>query len=313
VGTGAAQQCRHNAGHAVDGSLDLVNALRVSSDDFFYNLGARLNVDPSTAPKGGPLDTWARKFGIGSSTDVDLPNEATGTLPSPLWREGRNKLEAECDNATGPFKWTDGHATSSHHHKGWVRSKKHAPGGCGIADGTNRPWSIGDNESLAVGQGDVQVTPLQLAVAYSAIANGGTVVTPHLGLDVQSPDGFVQRSFNPAPARHININPFYLETIRAGLRAAASQPGGTSADVFQNFPQQVYGKTGTAQYNGQQDYAWYACFVPSSATTKPIVVVVTVEQGGFGAVGAAPVARQILSQWFYGNKGTYVAGSSKTL
>jgi penicillin-binding protein 2 len=111
----------------------------------------------------------------------------------------------------------------------------------------------------------------------------------------------------------MNINPLYLETIRAGLRAAASQPGGTSADVFQNFPEQVYGKTGTAQYTGQQDYAWYACFVPSSATSKPIVVVVTVEQGGFGAVGAAPVARQILSQWFFGNKGAYVAGNSRTL
>jgi penicillin-binding protein 2 len=287
-------QCRHNAGNAVDGSLDLENALKVSSDDFFYNLGALTN---SPAPNGGPLQHWAHQYGIGRKTGIDLPDENAGTLPDANWRDGRNKLEAECDNATGPFKG----------------KAKHPPGGCGIAFGDNRPWSIGDNESLAVGQGDVQVTPLQLAVAYSAIANGGTIVTPHLGLDVQSPDGFVQRSFNPPPQRHFNINPLYLETIRAGLRAAASQPGGTSADVFQNFPQQVYGKTGTAQYNGQQDYAWYACFVPSSATTKPIAVVVTVEQGGFGAVGAAPVARQILSQWFYGNKGTYVAGSSKTL
>jgi penicillin-binding protein 2 len=287
-------QCRHNAGNAVDGSLDLLNALKVSSDDFFYNLGALTN---SPAPHGGPLQKWAHLYGIGRKTGIDLPDENAGNLPDANWRDSRNNLEAECDNATGPFKG----------------KPKHPPGGCGIAFGDNRPWSIGDNESLAVGQGDVQVTPLQLAVAYAAIANGGTIVTPHLGLDVQSPDGFVQRSFNPAPQRHFNINPFYLETIRAGLRAAASQPGGTSVDVFQNFPQQVYGKTGTAQYNGQQDYAWYACFVPSSATTKPIVVVVTVEQGGFGAVGAAPVARQILSQWFYGNKGTYVAGSSKTL
>jgi penicillin-binding protein 2 len=287
-------ECRHNAGHAVDGSLDLENALKVSSDDFFYNLGALTN---SPAPNGGPLQHWARQYGIGRKTGIDLPDESAGNLPDAKWRDGRNKLEAECDNATGPFKG----------------KAKHPPGGCGIAFGDNRPWSIGDNENLAVGQGDVQVTPLQLAVAYAAIANGGTIVTPHLGLDVQSPDGFVQRSFNPPPQRHFNINPLYLETIRAGLRAAASQPGGTSADVFQNFPQQVYGKTGTAQYNGQQDYAWYACFVPSSATTKPIVVVVTVQQGGFGAVGAAPVARQILSQWFYGNKGTYVVGSSKTL
>ncbi len=159
----------------------------------------------------------------------------------------------------------------------------------------------------------MQVTPLQLATVYSAIANGGTVVRPHIGLDVQDPDGTLRQQIDPPPARHVNINPTYLDTIRAGLRAAASQPGGTSADVFSTFPEQVYGKTGTAQYNGQQDYAWYACFVPSSATRTPIVVVVWVEQGGFGAVGAAPVAREILSQWFFGNPGKYVAGSSQTL
>ncbi len=312
VGTGAAEQCRHNAGHAVDGSLNLTEALRVSSDDFFYNLGARLNEDPSKHPDGGPLDVWARNFGIGRSTDVDLPNEATGTLPNPKWRESRNKLEAECDNATGPFKWTDGSKTSAHHHKGWQRSKKHATGGCGIADGTNRPWSIGDNESLAVGQGDVQVTPLQLAVAYSALANGHTVVRPHFGLAVQDQDGTVLQTINPPPARPISINPVYRDTILQGLNEAAQTAGGTSDDVMGNFPMKVYGKTGTAQYTNQPDYAWYACFVIDN-TNKPIVVVVHVEKGGFGDVAAAPVARQILSQWFYGKPGKYVAGTNASL
>ncbi|MGH2891642.1 MAG: penicillin-binding transpeptidase domain-containing protein [Solirubrobacteraceae bacterium] len=314
VGTGAATQCRHNAGHSVDGSLTLTDALRVSSDDFFYNLGARLNVDPSKAPKGGPLDQWASQFGIGRSTDVDLPNEAIGTLPTPAWRQGRNKLEAECDAATGPFRWTDGHLTSSHHHKGWHRTKKHSPGGCGIADGTNRPWSIGDNESLAVGQGDVQVTPLQLAVAYSALANGGTVVRPHFGLDVQDQDGTVLQTINPPPSRHIAINPLYRQTILDGLHEAAQSGGGTSDDVMGNFPMPVYGKTGTAQYISsgvESDYAWYACFVTD--TTKPIVVIVHVEKGGFGDVGAAPVARQILSQWFFGKPGKYLAGANSSL
>jgi len=138
-------------------------------------------------------------------------------------------------------------------------------------------------------------------------------VRPHLGLNVEDQAGTVLQKIDPPPSRHVTINPLYLETIRQGLRAAASQPGGTSADVFGNFHQEVYGKTGTAQYNGQQDYAWYACFVPASATSKPIVVVVTVAQGGFGAVGAAPVAREILSKWFYGKAGPYVAGSSHSL
>src|ERR1019366_3076975 len=192
--------------------------------------------------------------------------------PTPRWRANRDKLELECEQATGQFK---GHP-------------KHPPsaGGCGIADGNL--WTIGDNVNLAVGQGDVQVTPLQLAVVYAALANGGTIVRPHLGLDVQNADGTVLQNINPAAPRHININPLYLETIRTGLRDAASQSGGTSDDVFGNFPEQVYGKTGTAQYvsNGvEQDYAWYACFVPATATTKPIVVVVHVERGGFGDVG----------------------------
>ncbi len=286
--------CRHNAGGASNGPLDLVNAIRVSSDTFFYNLGARTNIaDPLAHPAGGPLQHWAHNYGIGQKTGIDVPGELAGTLPSPRWRANRDKLELECEQARGPFKG------------------RHKQVSCGIADG--RPWSIGDNINLAVGQGDVQVTPMQLAVAYSAIANGGTVVRPHVGLNIENQDGTVLQKIDPPPSRHISINPIYLETIRAGLRAAASQPGGTSADVFSNFPEQVYGKTGTAQYNGQQDYSWYACFVPATATSKPIVVVVTVEQGGFGAVAAAPVAREILSQWFFGKPGSFVAGSSKTL
>ena len=297
VGSGGAQQCRHNSGHAVDGSLNLVNALRVSSDDFFYNLGALTNADPSTHPQGGPLDTWARNYGIGRVTGIDLPAEVAGTLPTPAWRAQRNRLESECDRATGPFRG----------------KAKHAPGGCGIADGTDRPWSIGDNESLAVGQGDVQVTPLQLAVAYAALANGGTVVRPHLGLDIQDQDGTVLQSIDPPPSRHIPINPFYRQTILDGLHDAAQTAGGTSDDVMGNFPETVYGKTGTAQYTGQPDYAWYACFVQATATTKPIVVVVHVEKGGFGDIAAAPVAREILSQYFFGKPGKYVAGTSTTL
>jgi penicillin-binding protein 2 len=287
-------QCRQNSGGAANGVLNLVNAIRVSDDVFFYNLGALTNVaNPVAHPNGGPLQRWAHAYGIGQKTGIDLPGEDAGTLPSPRWRANRDKLELECEQATGPFKGDPKHAS------------------CGIADGL--PWTIGDNINLAVGQGDVQVTPLQLAVVYAALANGGTIVRPHLGLSIQNAAGTVLQKIDPPPSRHININPFYLDTIREGLREAASQPGGTSADVFSNFPEQVYGKTGTAQYDGQQDYAWYACFVPATATSKPIVVVVTVEQGGFGAVGAAPVAREILSQWFFGKPGPYVAGSSQTL
>jgi penicillin-binding protein 2 len=280
-------QCRHNAGKARYGTLDLVDAIKVSSDDFFYNLGALTNADPATHANGGALQHWAHLYGIGQRTGIDLGGETPGNLPSPRWRARVDQLELRCER------------------------KRHVAA-CGIADG--RPWSIGDNINLAVGQGDVQVTPLQLAVAYAAIANGGSIVRPHIGLDVESPDGTVLQKLQPPPARHVNINPTYLAAIRAGLRAAASQPGGTSADVFGNFPEQVYGKTGTAQRPpGQVDQSWYACFVPDWATRTPILVTVTVEQGGWGAQAAAPTAREILSQWFFGHRGKFIAGASRTL
>jgi penicillin-binding protein 2 len=275
--------CRHNAGNAAYGVLDITQAIQVSSDVFFYNLGARLN---SNAPAGGALQDWARKLGIGQKTGVDLGGEYSGTLPTPAWRAHIDQEEAACEK------------------------KKHVPS-CGIADG--RPWSEGDNVNLAVGQGDVQVTPLQLAVAYSAIANGGNIVRPHVGSAIESPNGMVLQRIDPPPVRHLHINPAYLAAIRQGLHEAAQSPGGTSDAVFGNFREQVYGKTGTAQLNGQQDTAWYACFVPAWATKRPILVVVKVEDGGFGAIGAAPVARQILSQWFFGQKGRYIPGNSRTL
>jgi penicillin-binding protein 2 len=293
-------ECRRNSGGAANGVVDLVNAIRVSDDVFFYNLGALTN---SPASQGGALQHWASLYGIGRNTGIDLPDSADGTLPTPAWRANRNELETECEDATGPFKGHPKHPASQ--------------GGCGIAIVPEESWTVGDNINLAVGQGDVQVSPLQLAVAYSAIANGGTIVTPHIGEDIQSSDGMIQQTINPGPKRHLNVDPLYLDTIREGLRAAASQPGGTSDDVMGNFPEQVYGKTGTAQYissdGAEQDYAWYACFVPATATSKPIVTIVWVEQGGFGDVGAAPVARQILSQWFFGSKGAYITGSSRTL
>jgi penicillin-binding protein 2 len=280
----------HNSGHAAYGTVNLVTALEVSDDIFFYNLGALLNANPVTHPDGGALQQWARLYGLGKPTGIDLPYEASGEVPDPALFKALYADELKCEK------------------------RKHVKS-CGIAD-TNL-WTIGDNVNTGVGQGDDLVTPLQLAVVYAAIENGGTIVRPHIGLDVENAigDKLLQR-IDPPPTRHISINPTYLSAIQEGLRLAASGPGGTSTDVMGNFPEPVYGKTGTAQTfpNGvEEDQAWYACYVPASATSKPIVVVVTVEKGGFGAVGAAPVARQILSQWFYGKAGPYVAGTSTTL
>jgi penicillin-binding protein 2 len=252
-----------NSGGTPHGSIALREALQVSSDVFFYTLGARMNNNGRQA-----LQTWAQRLGIGRRTGIDLPGEFSGLLPTPAWRDRlfRKKL-------------------------------------------TDRPWSVGDNVNLAVGQGDLQATPLQMAVAYATVANGGRVLTPHIGLEVDDAAGRVLQTIQPGASRNIHLDPSNRQAILDGLHAAASQPGGTSADVFAGFPHQVDGKTGTAERPGQADQSWYVAYAPDPV--KPIVVAVTVEQGGFGAEAAAPATRLILSQWFGAQK-KFVAGTSTT-
>jgi penicillin-binding protein 2 len=316
--------CLRNAGGASYGAVDLQTAIQDSVDTYFYHLGYELNSHPISTydrPDGGALQEWARKFGIGQATGVDLPGEASGNEPTPAYLKGLYRQELECENATGIYRYVNRSGlVSATPQPGYHRSSKHpaSKGGCGISNYAQSYWTVGDNVNNAVGQGAVQVTPLQLAVAYAAIANGGTIETPHIGEDIQTPAGDVLSKVDPPAKRNLNINPVYLNAIRQGLRAAVT--AGTSADVMGTFPEPVYGKTGTAQLgtaaqiasNSEADYAWYACFVPASATVKrPIVIVVSVEKGGFGDVAAAPVARQMLSQWFFGKPGPYKSGSSK--
>ncbi len=161
---------------------------------------------------------------------------------------------------------------------------------------TERPWSAGDNVQLATGQGDLQTNPLQMAIAYAAIANGGTVVTPHVGLQVDDAAGRVVKEFDPGPRRHVEMDAEYREDILEGLHDAAQNGGGTSCDVFCNFPIEVAGKTGTAQRPPYEDQSWYGVLAPYP--DPRIVTFVTMEEGGFGVEAAAPAARRILEAIF---------------
>jgi penicillin-binding protein 2 len=161
---------------------------------------------------------------------------------------------------------------------------------------TERPWSAGDNIQLATGQGDLQTNPLQMAIAYAALANGGTVVTPHVGLQVDDARGRVLKEFDPKPRRHIRIDPTYRAAILEGLHDAAQNGAGTSFEVFGDFPIPVAGKTGTAQRPPHLDQSWYGVLAPYP--DPRIVTFVTMEEGGFGAESAAPAARKILEAYF---------------
>jgi penicillin-binding protein 2 len=164
------------------------------------------------------------------------------------------------------------------------------------AGDTDRPWSAGDSVNLSVGQGDLQSNPLQMAVAYAAIANGGNVVRPHLAQRVEDPAGRVVQEFDPAARGQVEIQERHRQTILDGLHAAAMEPGGTSYAVFGGFPVEIAGKTGTAERGlYEEDQSWYVALAPYP--DPEIVVAVTIEEGGFGADAAAPAASQILSAY----------------
>jgi penicillin-binding protein 2 len=161
---------------------------------------------------------------------------------------------------------------------------------------TDRPWSAGDNIQLATGQGDLQMNPLQLAIAYAALGNGSTIVTPHVGMEVEDAAGRVLKEFDPKPRRQIKIDPASRMAIMEGLHQAAQGSQGTSYGIFGGFPIEVAGKTGTAQRLGHADQSWYAILAPYP--DPRIVTIVTMEEGGFGAESAAPAALQILEAYF---------------
>jgi penicillin-binding protein 2 len=262
-------QVLHNAGDAVNGPIALRQALKVSSDVFFYTLGYRMDQGNDTGD-GGPLQQWARALGLGEPTGLDVGGEGAGRVPTP---QERNRA-FEQNTAPG------------------------SPCGKTVCIGkgevTDRPWSVGDNVNLAVGQGDLQADPLQMAVAYAAIANGGDVVRPHVGLRVQDPQGRAIQEIDPAIRDHVEIDPAAQSTILDGLHGAAMEPGGTSYSVFGGYPVEIAGKTGTAQTGIGIDQSWYIALAPYD--NPKYVVAVTVERGGFGVDTAAPAARTILDQ-----------------
>jgi len=157
---------------------------------------------------------------------------------------------------------------------------------------TDRPWSAGDNIQLATGQGDLQTNPLQMAIAYAALGNGGKIVTPHVGMEVEDAAGRVLKEFEPKTRRQFHIDGGYRNAILEGLHAAAQEGDGTAAGVFGGFPIPIAGKTGTAERPGHGDQSWFAALSPYP--DPRIVTIATVEEGGFGAESAAPAVLDIL-------------------
>ncbi|MDD9370277.1 MAG: penicillin-binding protein 2 [Acidimicrobiales bacterium] len=249
---------RTNAGGAAYGRVTMQRAITVSSDAYFYNVGAQFWLQRETLGSETAMQDQLALFGLGQPTDIALTAENAGRVPSRAWR-------ADYCEALDP-----------------------------AAQDTCYPgWSTGDNVNMAIGQGDVLVTPLQLANGYATFANGGHRYVPQIALRTQRYQTTeVTEEFAPQVAGEVPMPPHVRQPLYEGL---VNVPvNGTAVSAFSGFPLATYpiaGKTGTAQVAGKADTAVFAAFGPAPAPAYAVSVML--EESGFGGTAAAPVARAL--------------------
>lgn len=158
------------------------------------------------------------------------------------------------------------------------------------------PWYIGDTYHASIGQGDLLVTPIQMLRATATIANGGNLLQPQLVKKILNHDGTVVKEFGPRIEKANVVSPDIIKTVQEGMRLTVTD--GSARSIFPaDFPVQVAGKTGTAQFlNNSKTHAWFECYAPYD--NPEIAVVVMVEGGGEGYDVAAPVAKEILNYYY---------------
>jgi len=228
------------------GATNVRKAIAMSVNTFFYYIGGGYGDFKGLGLSG--LVKYARLFGLGELTGIDLHGERKGFVPTQAWKE----------------------------------ETKH------------EPWYIGDTYHFAIGQGDVIVTPLQVANYTAAIANGGTLYKPHLVSKILDKNNNVVSDVAPQIIRNNFIDADNLRIVREGMRQTITAG---SAQSLQIIPVPVAGKTGTAQWSTKKGpHAWFIGFAPYDR--PQIVITVLVEEGVEGSTIAAPIARDILNWYF---------------
>ncbi|HVM12185.1 MAG TPA: penicillin-binding protein 2 [Actinomycetota bacterium] len=236
------------------GTISFGQALVESCDTVFYRFG--LDFYRERKIRGELLQQHLRAWGYDRPTGIDLPSEVKGRVPDAAWKS--------------------------------IVHSKHP-------DLFPDPvWYPGDTINMSIGQGDVLATPLQVARSFAALANGGTLVRPHVGLRVQDPKGNVVRRLRPAPGPRVRYGRKLLDRIEDALEGVVTS--GTGAHAFSGFPVPVAGKTGTSETPNQQPHSWFAAFAP--ADRPRYVAVAVVEEGGHGSEVAAPIVRRIMEHLF---------------
>lgn len=240
---------------AVLGKLNFIAAIANSSNVYFFYLGGGYEPEGFVGLGNARLAHYARLFGYGAPTGIDLPVEEAGTIPDEEWKQS---------------------------HLG-------------------QPWFKGDTYNMAIGQGFVQATPLQVANVTTAIANGGTLFRPRLVKDVIDSEGRVVRSMPPTATRTVGVDPVHLRTIAEGMESGFTI--GTLLKKFRIPDLRVAAKTGTGEYEGPRDangnlptHGWFTAFAP--ADNPQIAVTVFVEKGS-GSKSAAPIGMRLLRRYFH--------------
>ena len=274
-----------NDGNGNAGDMTFAEALIQSCDTVYYNIGYRMwqsdnNKANYQLNKNAPVQKMQQMeldWGFGNGTGIDLPAEAAGSVPTRQWLY--DMYEANAHKGQYWCKYGKAHGSYVQQieyqdcQSGWV-------------------WEPGQAAIAAIGQGYVTATPLQLANAYTALANGGTLYQPRIGEALVSAAGKVVQPINPPVARKLPVSAQTLAYIRSALAGVVTS--GTAAGTFAGFPLSkvcVAGKTGTAQIFGKNATSVFASFAPCQH--PKYVVVVMLPAAGYGADAAAPAVRQI--------------------
>jgi penicillin-binding protein 2 len=274
------------------GTINMKRAIAVSCDTIWYQIAYDEWVrDGGLFPKSGLNDyffTAARGFGLGKTTGIDLPSEASGRLPDRAWKE---RVYKENKDFYCNFK---------------TRAKKSdlTPFLIEVARENCLDGNIlraGDAVNFSIGQGDTLMTPIQMAQVYTAIANGGTMYKPQVARAIIKPNGQVVKEFTPEVIATDVLSKKSSKFLREALRAVVTE--GTGAGAFSGFPVSIAGKTGTAEDKGRNkdgsakaDTAWFASFAPAEKPQYAVVMVVS--QGGFGGSISAVGVKDIYTSLF---------------
>ncbi|MDV9171105.1 penicillin-binding protein 2 [Streptomyces sp. W16] len=262
------------------GPISLGRALEVSCDTVFYGLAdAQWKKDGGINPKKGePKDYFykaAHQFGLGKTTGVDLPNEVTGRIPDRKWKQETYEANKAYWCKTGK---KDGTYVQKIAYENCLEGNK---------------MREGDSINYSIGQGDTLVTPIQEAMIYGALANGGTEYVPTIGKAIVSADGKTVQEIKPQVKAKLPISAATHKGIDKALAGVVTS--GTAAWKFQGWPQdkiELHAKTGTAEVYGKQTTSWFATY------TKDYTVVMTIAQAGTGSGASGEAVRNIYNAMY---------------